>query len=432
MVASERMSEAVAMTSARASLRALRHRNFRLYWSGQLVSLIGSWMQSVAQGWLMHRLTASPFMLGLLGVAQFLPILLLSLWAGVLADHMDKRKLLFITQGSSLVQAAALAAVVTLGVVTPGMVLALALVYGVITAFDLPARQSFLAELVEREDLPNAIALNSAAFNTARVLGPAVAGILLATTGEGGCFWINAASYIAVLATMALMDLSHLPPRPRVRPGALVLLFEGIQYAWSVRPIRNLLLLLGVTAGFGFQYMVLLPVYAKDILHAGPQGYGLLVSAFGLGSLLSAILMTRMLSRWELRRNLLIGLTAAGLGLFLFAWSRSFPLTMVSGFATGFGLILYVASTNTLLQITTEDQFRGRVMSLYTVMFIGTAPAGSLAAGWIGQHIGAPTATSFSAVILLVGALWVSYRLRVLAAREAERPTEPAPVDKIG
>ena len=178
--------------------------------------------------------------------------------------------------------------------------------------------------------------------------------------------------------------------------------------------------------------MVLLPVYAKDILDTGPGGYGLLVSAFGLGSLLSALVMTRKLTRWDLRRNLLTGLASAGAGMGLFAWSRMFVLTLAMGAACGFGLILYVASTNTLLQITTEDRFRGRVMSLYTVMFIGTAPLGALTAGWMAERFGAPVATSFSSLVLLAGALWVAYRLRVLAAREAPQPTEVAPIDKVG
>ena len=412
--------------------RALRHRNFRLFWTGQLVSLIGTWMQSVAQGWLMHRLTSSAFMLGLLGFLQFLPVLVFSLWAGVVADRVDKRRLILVTQTSALVQAVMLAAVVSSGVVRPWMVLALALFFGVFNAFDLPARQSFLVELVGKEDLSNAIALNSAAFNTARIVGPAIAGVLVATIGEGGCFWLNALSYLAVIASLLRLDL---PPRAADAARderALSNLVEGVRYALSVGPIRNLLLLLGFTAGLGFQYMVLLPVYAREILHAGAQAYGLLVSAFGIGSLLSAVLMTRKLDRWDLRRNLLVGLGSAGAGLAAFAWSRWLPLSLAMGFLAGFGLILYVASTNTLLQITTEDRFRGRIMSLYTLMFVGTAPIGALVSGVIAQHAGAPVATSFSAAVLLLGALWVSYRLRVIAAREAARPPEPALTENVG
>ena len=424
------MSDSAVRETLATRFRSLGHRNFRLYWIGQLVSLIGTWMQSVAQGWLMHRLTDSAFMLGLLGFMQFLPVLLLSLWAGVVADRVDKRRLLYWTQGAALLQAAALAAVVMTGVVRPWMVLGLAFVFGVINAFDLPVRQSFLVDLVGKEDLSNAIALNSAAFNTARVIGPAIAGVLVATIGEGGCFGINAVSYVAVLYSLSLM---RLPPRAaHAAAAARATLREGVDYARSVGSIRNLLLLLGVTAGLGFQYMILLPVYARNILHAGPGAYGLLVSAFGLGALLAVARLTQNLDRWGLRRNLLLGLSSAGLGLGVFAWSRALPLSLAAGFVAGFGLIVYVASTNTLLQLTTEDRFRGRVMSLYTLMFVGTAPIGALASGAIAQRWGAPVATSFSAVILLAGALWVSYRLRVLAARESTPPVEPPVVEKIG
>jgi MFS family permease len=432
------MPTSPARTGPAGRFSALRHRNFRLYWSGQLVSLVGTWMQSVAQGWLMHRLTDSPFMLGLLGFAQFLPVMFFSLWAGVIADHVDRRRLLLLTQGGALLQSAALALIVTLGVVQPWMVLVLAFVFGIINSFDLPGRQSFMVDLVGKEDLSNAIALNSAAFNIARVVGPAIAGVLLATVGEAGCFWLNAVSYLAVLYSLARMTLPRRGWTPMDFRRVLDTMREGIRYARGVRPIRNLLLLLGFTAGIGFQYMILLPVYARTILRTGAGGYGLMVSAFGLGSLLSAVSMTRKLDRWGLRRNLLIGLTCAGIGMGIFAWSRVLPLTLAMGFLAGFGLILYVATTNTMLQLTTEDRYRGRIMSLYTLMFVGTSPIGSLLAGGIAQRFGAPVATSFSALVLLGGALWMSHRLRVLAAEEAARaipPPEPpvSPVtEKLG
>jgi MFS family permease len=412
-------------------LRALSHRNFRLFWSGQLVSLIGTWMQSVSQGWLMHRLTDSAWMLGLLGFAQFLPVALLSLWAGVVADRVDKRRLILATQCLAMVQALALAILVATGVVRPWMLLTLAFAFGAISAFDLPARQSFLIELVGKEDLSNAIALNSAAFNAARVVGPAVAGLLIGWVGEVACFFANAASYLVVIATLLRLDLE---PRPAVVAGdAWATLREGITYVLGTAPIRNLLLLLGVTCGLGFQYMTLLPVFARQILRAGPQAYGLMVTAFGLGSLLSAVVLTRRQDRWALRRNLLVGLSVAGVSMGAFAWSRQLPLTLAMGLGAGFGLILYVASTNMLLQLTTEDRFRGRVMSLYTFMFIGTAPVGALMSGSIAQRWGAPWATSVCALILLGGALWVSYRLKVLAAREAaERPSPVVTAEKVG
>ena len=411
--------------------RALHHRNFRLFWGGQLVSLIGTWMQSVGQGWLMHRLTDSAWMLGVLGFAQFLPVTALSLSAGVVVDRVDKRRLVLVTQMLALVQAAALATLVASGVVKPWLVLSLALVFGAITAFDLPARQAFLVEMVGKEDLPNAIALNSAAFNAARVVGPAVAGVLVASLGETWCFALNAVSYLFVIATLLRMDL---PPRVRPAGGdAATTLGEGIRYARGTPAILNLLLLLGVTCGLGFQYMILLPVYADRILAAGPKGYGMMVAAFGLGSLMSAVVMTRRLDRWALRRNLLVGLLTAGVSMGVFAWSRALPLTLAMGFVAGFGLILYVASTNVLLQLTTEDRFRGRVMSLYTFMFVGTAPVGALLSGGLAQRFGAPVATSVCASILLGGAGWVMHRLKILAAREAAASaTPPVMTEKVG
>jgi len=410
---------------------ALRHRNFRLFWSGQLVSLVGTWMQSVGQGWLMHRLTSSAFMLGLLGFFQFIPIVFFSLWAGVVADHHEKRRLLLVTQTAALVQATSLAVLVSMHAIQPWMVIALACAFGIINAFDLPARQAIVVEMVGKEDLTNAIALNSTAFNIARIIGPAVAGILVAVTGEAGCFWINAVSYLAVI--WALTRITAEPPAETGAPArGWSTIRDGIRYALDTPALRNLLILLGVTAGFGFQYMVLLPVYASDILHAGPEAYGLMVSAFGLGSLLAALWMTRRQDRWALRRNLLIGLSTGGIGLTVFAWSRTLTLNLTGGFLSGFGLILYVASTNMLLQLTTEDRYRGRVMSLYMLMFVGTAPAGALLAGAVAERFGAPTATSISAVVLLGGALWVAYRLRVLAAREAGPPTEPVMTEKLG
>jgi len=426
------MSLATVRAHLRTTFRSLQHRNYRLYWTGQLVSLIGTWMQSVAQAWLMHRLTSSAFMLGFLGFAQFLPVLLLSLWAGVIVDSIDKRKLLLITQAAFLVQAVLLATAVSTGIVQPWMVLALAFVFGTINAVDLPARQSFVVELAGKDDLSNAIALNSAAFNVARIIGPAVAGILLATVGEAGCFWLNAVSYIAVIWSIWRMDL---PARVGARfqlERALENMKEGVRYARSTRPLRNLLVLLGLTAGLGFQYMILLPVYVRDILKADAKVYGLLVSAFGLGSLLSAALMTRKQERRDLRRNIFIGLLTAAIGMGTFAWSRALPLSLAMGFLAGFGLILYVATTNTLIQITTEDRYRGRVMSLYTLMFVGTAPIGSLISGSIAQRWGAPVATTVSATVLLGGAIWMMRRLRVLAARDAVSPPLPATPEKVG
>jgi MFS family permease len=402
-------------------LRAFSHRDFRLYFTGQLISLVGTWMQSVAQGWLMHRLTESAFMLGLLSFAQFAPVVPFALWAGVVVDHTPKRRLLFATQGVMLVQAAALAWVVSAGVVRPWMLITLAVVYGVANTFDLPARQSIVVEMTGKEDLPNGIALNSAAFNMARILGPAVAGVLLARIGEAGCFWINALSYVAVLVSLSMMRGSS---TATVSPsasggGARATMREGFAYAWGNQSIRNLLVLLAVCAGLGFQYNVLLPVYARDVLKASADVYGWLFSAFGAGSLVAALRMAVTRERWALRWHLLIGLVTAGAGLAGFAWSRWLPAMIAFAALAGFGLILYVSSTNTLIQLTVEDRYRGRVMSLYTLFFVGTSPLGSLFAGAVAQRWGAPVATSLCALVLLGGAIWVARRLREIAAREA-------------
>jgi MFS family permease len=416
------MSAALDAISFR--FRALKHRNFRLFWNGQMISLVGTWMQSVAQLWLMHRLTGSAFMLGLLSFLQFLPVLAFSLWAGVIADRADKRRFLIATQIAAMVQAAILAGLTSFGMIQAWSLLSLALLFGVINSFDLPARQAFVFELVGKEDLPNAIALNSAAFNTARVFGPAVAGVIVGLGGEAWCFWVNAVTFIAVI-----WSLNRVRTAPHVAPagggGVFERMHEGLAYIRGVPSIRNLLVLLGVAGGLGFQYLVLLPVYAKDILHAGPEAYGLLVTSFGVGSLVAAGWMTRHQDRWGLRRNLLIGLASAAVGLGVFAWSRALPLSLAMGLVAGFGLILYVASTNTLLQLTTEDHFRARVMSFYTLMLVGTAPLGAILSGSIAQWIGAPAATTLSAIVLTGSATWVFFRLRALAAREAAQPTEP-------
>lgn len=399
--------------------RALRHRDFRLYFGGQFVSLIGTWMQSVAQGWLMHRLTSSPMMLGLLSFAQFIPVLPLALHAGVIVDRIPRRTLLLWTQSLQLLQAVLLALAVATDLVRPWMVLVFAVVYGIVNTFDLPARQSFVVDLTGKEDLPNGIALNSAAFNAARILGPAVAGVLVASVGEAGCFAFNALSFVAVIVSLLMMR-----PLPRIessapRASVAETLREGLSYAWATPTIRQLLVLLSVCAGFGFQYNVLLPVYARDVLHAGAHEYGWLFSAFGAGSLIAALRMAVTRERWALRRHLVIGLVTGAVGLLGFAWFHTLPAMIGFAALAGFGLILYVASTNTLIQLTVEDRYRGRVMSLYTLFFVGTAPFGALLAGFIAQQAGAPVATTVCAVVLLGGALWVSVRLREIAAREA-------------
>lgn len=422
---------------ARERFPALLSRNYRLYWTGQGLSLIGTWMQSVAVGWLVWRLSHSPFLLGLVGVAMTLPILAFSLYAGVVADRFVRRQVILVTQTLAMVQAFVLAALVTFGTPSVELVLGLVAVSGLINAFDLPARQSFISETVDRAVLPNAIALHSAIFNGARLIGPALAGIVLATLGEAPCFWINALSFVAVLWGLSRMDLPEPKPEP-ARSSAAAHMIEGVRYAWRDSRLRNLLLLLGTAGSIGFQYTVLLPVYAGGLLHpwrageaqaggAGAGGYGLLMSALGVGSLLAALAMTRKQDRWRLRRNVLFGLALFGTALVAFSQNRVFELAVAINAAAGFGMILYAASTNTLIQLTVEESFRGRIMSLYTLMFIGTAPAGSFVLGAVAERFGAPAATMISGSVCAIGATWVFFRLRTLARREAEPATAPGP-----
>jgi MFS family permease len=400
-----------------ARFAALRHRNFRLFWTAQGISVIGTWMQSVALYWLMYRLTKSPFLLGLTGVALTLPILCFSLVGGVVADHLERRRLVQTTQMLNLLQALVLATLVTFTHPGPVPILALALANGMVNAFDFPARQSFLSELVPPDALPNAIALNSMAFNSARLIGPAIAGVILARAGEAMCFWLNAASYVPLLWSLRQLRLE---PRARAaRPPTLVTLLEGVRYAFGTPRIRHLLVLMGLAGTLGFQYPVLMPVYAGTLLGAGPRGYGLLMSAAGLGAVFATLTLTARLERPGLRRALFVGLSLFGVGLVAFSTSRQLWLSAGLSLVVGFGMILYAATTNTLLQITVLDEYRGRVMSLFTLMLVGTAPVGAFLMGTIAERMGARLATGISGGVCLLGALWVAHRTRAIARREA-------------
>jgi MFS family permease len=398
---------------------ALRHRNFRFFWTGHAVSVVGTWMQNIAIFWLVYRLTDSPFLLGLTGVSLFLPVLCFSVFAGVVADRVDRKRLVQTTQALHFLQSCALASLVTFGEPTAPLILALALVQGFINAFDFPGRQSFISELVPTRDLPNAIALNSMAFNMARLVGPAIGGILLASVGEAACFWINAVSYLWVSWRLTLI---RLPVREGAAPQApLKALGEGVAYAFGNPRIRSLLVLLGLVGTLGFQYIVLLPVFAREILGAGAREYGMLMTASGVGSLSAFFRLTSKLDRPAMRRNLMVGLTLLGCGLIAFSLSRVYWLSLVFGLVIGLGMILYSISTNMLIQTTMKDEYRGRVMSLFTLMLVGTSPVGSFIMGSVAERIGAPSAVRIAGVICLLGAVWVIHRLRLIARREAEQ-----------
>jgi MFS family permease len=404
-----------------AGFPALRHRNFRLFVVGQGLSLIGFWMQSVAQGWLVYRLREQPLDLGKVAFAGYLPILFLAPLAGVIADRLPRRPVLLVTQTILMLLAAGLGVVVWFRQVTVPVVIVFAAGVGLVSALDVPTRQSFLVEMVGADDLPNAIALNSSIFNGARVVGPAIAGSLVRLVGEAPCFFLNAASYVAVLIALVAMRLPrtvrHAQPQP-LTAGFL----SGVRYVWSKPVLRNLLLLLGIVCGLGVQYAVLMPVFARTVFAAGATGYGLLLTAAGIGSVASSlVLAARHYSRVQHRHNLLIGLILFAAGIVGLALSPRIEVALACQFVAGFGMVRYLATTNTLLQLFVDEPYRGRMMGLHTVMFLGTQPFGGLVLGALAQHVGAGRAVLVSGVVSFAAAMWLAYRLRRLAAREAAR-----------
>jgi MFS family permease len=395
----------------------LRHRNFRLYVVGQGLSLVGFWMQGVAQSWLVYRLSDSAFALGVVAFAAYAPVLAVAPIAGVAADRMQRFRLVVLTQVLLMLIALALGIAVATGLATVPIIVVAAAATGVVSAFDIPARQSFLVEMVGPEDLPGAIALNASIFNGARMVGPAVAGLLVAELGEAPCFLLNAASYVALLVALARMRLERPDAPPVTAPTTGFL--AGFEYVRGQPVLRTLLLLLGVVGSLGFPWVVLLPVFAGQVFEVGPRGYGLLLASAGIGAVLSGLrLASRRYSRLEHRRNLLIGLTSLGCGVVGLALSRSVMVAMAAQALAGFGMIRYAATTNTILQLVVEDRYRGRVMGLYTVMFLGTAPVGSLVLGAIAERFGAPLAALLSGSVSLAAAVWLALRLRDVARRE--------------
>jgi MFS family permease len=384
-------------------LRALRHRNFQLFFGGQLISLIGTWMQTVAQSWLVYRLTGSAVLLGTVGFSSQIPVFLLAPLGGTLADRHNRHRIVIATQTSAMILAAALSLLTLAGWVRVWEIIVLGALLGVVNAFDVPARQSFIVEMVGREDLMNAIALNSSMFNGARVIGPAVAGLLVAGIGEGWCFFLNAVSYLAVIAGLLLMRLG--PPRPRdLSASPLEHVMEGFRHVRRTAPIRALLILVGLVSLVGMPYTVLMPIFADRILHGGARGLGILMGATGVGALMGALTLA---SRRGLRGlGTVVALAAAGFGasLVLFSFSRSFRLSTVVLVLVGFCMMLQMACTNTLLQSMIPDRLRGRVMALYSMMFMGMAPFGALFAGITASHLGAPVAVAVGGAGCLVGA----------------------------
>jgi MFS family permease len=411
--------------------RALAHRNYRLYFAGQGVSLIGTWMTRLATGWLVFRL-AQPgpaFLLGLVGFVGQVPIFFLAPFAGALIDRSNRHRLLLVTQALSLIQSALLAVVAFLGepgTTTITLVVLLSLAQGLINAFDMPARQVFLVEIVERrEDLPNAIALNSSMFNGARLIGPSLAGAVIALAGEGWCFTIDAISYLGVIAALLAMRVTPRPPASHHGPlwGGVV---EGVRYAFGFAPIRTLFVLLALSSFMGMPYQVLLPLFASDVLHGGAWTLGLLSAAAGLGALAGAFYLASRQTVLGLGRVIAVAATVFGIGLIGFGLSRWLFLSLVLLLLAGFGMMVQMAASNTILQTIAEEDKRGRVMSLFSMAVMGMTPFGSLFAGGLAGAIGhAPLGSQVTVVTggvaCLLGA--AVFALRLPQLRPLVRPS---------
>jgi MFS family permease len=387
--------------TALSLLRAFRHRNYRLFFAGQLVSLMGTWMQSVAQGWLVYSMTHSPLLLGLTSFCAQVPVFFIAPFGGTISDRVDRRRLLIVTQGLSMLQATILATLTLAHVVQVWDVVALAFTMGLINAFDVPTRQAFTIEMVGREDLRNAIALNSVMFNLARVIGPSAAGLLVAFAGEGVCFALNALSYAAVLASLLFI---RVPPRVRPVPGhPLREMQAGFAYAWNMRPIRVALMLVAVSSCFGASYLALMPAFARDVLHEGSQGLGFLMASVGAGALGGAYMLSRVHDR-HLMLTPVLAAAGFGLSLILFSHSHWLPLSMALLLPTAFCLMLLGGSTNTILQTVSDDHMRGRVVAFYAMAFMGMMPWGSLLLGWLATHIGVGEAVTAGGIVVIASA----------------------------
>jgi len=402
-----------------ATLRALRYRNFQLFFSGQLISLIGTWMQSIAQAWLVYRLTGSAVLLGAIGFAGQIPVFLLSPAGGIVADRYSRRRVVIGTQTASMLLALALALLTLSGAVRIWHIFALSAVLGAVNAFDVPARQAFIVQMVGRADLMNAIALNSSVFNASRIVGPAIAGILVANIGEGWCFFANAVSYIAVIAGLLLMNV---PRRERVsQPGSTIShVIEGFRFVIANPPIHSLLILLGIVSITGMPYAILMPIFADRILHGGAQALGWLMGVTGVGALAGALLLASRKDLKGLGRWVAVAALSFGVALAAFGASRRLGLSEAILVVVGFSMMIQMGSSNTLIQSMVPDRLRGRVMSVYSMMFMGMAPIGSLLAGAAAGRVGAPWTVAAGGIICASAALvfWMRLpRIRVEARR---------------
>jgi MFS family permease len=395
--------------SLTSTFRALRHRNFQLFFSGQLISLIGTWMQSVAQSWLVYKMTNSALLLGSVGFASQIPVFLTAPLGGIVADRNNRHRVVIGTQVASMILAFILAVLTLTHRITITEIFILAALLGIVNAFDIPGRQSFLVEMVGKDDLINAIALNSSMFNGARIIGPAIAGLLVAQIGEGWCFFANAVSYIAVIIGLLMM---HVPPRQQRPEGSpLAHVIEGFRFVQHTAPIRAILLLLGLVSLVAMPYTVLMPIFADKVLHGGARGLGILMGATGVGALLGALTLATRTGVYGLGRWIAYSCAGFGISLVAFSFSRSFWLSTALLVPVGFCMMLQMSSSNTLIQAMVPDQLRGRVMSVYSMMFMGMAPFGALLGGALADRISAPVAVSMGAIAAVGGAAIFGLRL---------------------
>ncbi len=429
-----------------AAGRALRHRNFQLFFGGQLISLVGTWMQTVAQSWLVYKLTGSGLLLGAVGFASQIPVFLFAPLGGITADRSNRQRVVIATQVVSMILALVLAALTLTHRVTVKEIFVLAALLGVVNAFDIPGRQAFLVDMVGKEDLMNAIALNSSMFNGARVVGPAVAGVLVARLGEGWCFFANGVSYIAVIVGLLMMNV-HAPARASVDTSPFEHIIEGFRFVGKTAPIRALLVLLGVVSMTGMPYVVLMPIFADRILHRGGQELasligshdlgavrlGILMGAAGVGALLGALTLAMRSGVKGLGTWVSVCCAGFGVSLILFAFSTSFWLSVLLLLPVGYFIMLQMASSNTLIQAMVPDALRGRTMAVYSMMFMGLAPVGALLGGALSDRLGAPWTVAIGGLASVLGAWWFSQQLpkvraeaRQLIMAQAMAPGEPA------
>jgi MFS family permease len=394
--------------------RALRHRNFRLFFFGQTISLIGTWMTRIATSWLVYRLTHSALLLGTVSFAGQIPTFIFAPFAGVWIDRLNRRQVLVWTQSLAMVQSFALAGLTFSGHITIHWILFLSVMQGIINAFDMPGRQSFMVQMVEdRADLGNAIAINSSMVNVARLIGPSLAGMLIAVTSEAWCFLIDGISYIAVIVSLLMMRL-HVPAIKRKATSTLTELKEGWSYVSGFLPIRTILTLFALVSLMGMPFVVLMPIFAATVLHGGPHTLGFLMGAMGVGALISALSLAARKSVRGLIRMIPIAAAVFGLGLIGFGLSRTFWLSMVMVMVAGMGMMQGMAASNTIIQTLTSEDKRGRVMSYYTMAFVGMAPFGSLLAGTMAHAMGAPWTVIVNGAVVVLGAAWFATRLPAL------------------